>query len=49
MARESPSEQELGTVGLGTRTTAAKKKVTWADVDPIGFSELVYDLTRLVD
>lgn len=48
MARESPPEQELGTVGLATKTPAGKKKVTWGDVDPIGFSELVYDLNRLL-
>jgi len=45
MARESPPEQELGTVGLESST---KKKPTWGDVDPIGFSELVHDLTRML-
>jgi hypothetical protein len=49
VARESPHEQELGTVDLATKATAAKKKkLTWADVDPIVFSELVYDLSRLL-
>jgi hypothetical protein len=46
---ESPPEQELGSVVLSGNGASAKKKPTWADVDPIGFSELVYDLVQLVE